>query len=61
MSIEPGLYFQLDDLTVPKKYRGIGVRIEDDVLVTAKGHKVLSNVPADADDVEAWMAELWAE
>ena len=61
LTIEPGLYFQLDDLTVPKKYRGIGVRIEDDVLVTAKGHKVLSDVPADSDAVEAWMAELWAE
>ncbi len=61
LTIEPGLYFQLDDLTVPKKYRGIGVRIEDDVLVTAKGHRVLSDVPRDSDDVEAWMAELWAE
>ncbi|MBT6434411.1 MAG: aminopeptidase P family protein [Deltaproteobacteria bacterium] len=61
LTIEPGLYFQLDDLTVPKKYRGIGVRIEDDVLVTAKGHKVLSDVPRDSADVEAWMAELWAE
>ena len=36
LTIEPGLYFQLDDLTVPAKYRGIGVRIEDDVVVTAK-------------------------
>jgi Xaa-Pro aminopeptidase len=34
-TIEPGLYFQIDDLTVPEEYRGIGVRIEDDVLVTA--------------------------
>ena len=33
-TIEPGLYFQPDDLTVPEEYRGIGVRIEDDILVT---------------------------
>ena len=34
-TIEPGLYFQPDDLTVPEEFRGIGVRIEDDILVTA--------------------------
>ena len=33
-TIEPGLYFQIDDLTVPEEYRGIGVRIEDDILMT---------------------------
>ena len=41
LTIEPGLYFQLDDLTVPARYRGIGVRIEDDVLITASGVDVL--------------------
>jgi Xaa-Pro aminopeptidase len=62
LTVEPGLYFQVDDLTVPEKYRGIGVRIEDDVLVTEKGMKNLSDdIPRDADDVEAWMAELWKE
>ena len=35
LTVEPGLYFQLDDLTVPERYRGIGVRIEDDVVITA--------------------------
>ena len=49
-----------DDLTVPARYRGIGVRIEDDVAVTRTGHRVLSDVPRDADDVEAWMADVWA-
>ncbi len=34
LTVEPGLYFQADDLTVPQEYRGIGVRIEDDILVT---------------------------
>ena len=61
LTVEPGLYFQTDDLTVPKKYRGIGVRVEDDVLVTAKGCKVLSSkIPRTVKDVEAWMKSLWA-
>src|SRR5205814_7336789 len=60
LTVEPGLYFQPDDLTVPAKYRGIGVRIEDDVLVTEKGMRNLSAaIPSGADDVEAWMASLW--
>ncbi|MFF1693685.1 aminopeptidase P family protein [Streptomyces sp. NPDC058257] len=59
LTVEPGLYFQADDLTVPEEYRGIGVRIEDDILVTADGNKNLSAaLPRRADDVEAWMAEL---
>lgn len=59
ITVEPGLYFQPDDLTVPEEYRGIGVRIEDDVLVTADGYRVLSDaLPRDPDDVEAWMASL---
>jgi len=59
ITVEPGLYFQSDDLTVPAELRGIGVRIEDDVLVTADGSRVLSDaLPKRADDVEAWMARL---
>jgi len=55
-TIEPGLYFQPDDLTVPEEYRGIGVRIEDDILVTADGCENLSaGIPRTADEVEAWM------
>lgn len=54
LTVEPGLYFQTDDLTVPAEYRGIGVRIEDDVLITAKGHRVLSkDIPTKPDEVEA--------
>ena len=61
LTVEPGLYFQPDDLTVPEKYRGIGVRIEDDVVVTADGMKNLSEaIPRTADDVEAWMQALLA-
>jgi Xaa-Pro aminopeptidase len=55
-TIEPGLYFQPDDLTVPEEYRGIGVRIEDDILVTADGAENLSaGIPRTADEVEEWM------
>lgn len=57
LTIEPGLYFQPDDLTVPAELRGIGVRIEDDVVVTADGVRVLSDgIPTQADELEAWMA-----
>ncbi|MEJ3405879.1 aminopeptidase P family protein [Rathayibacter sp. YIM 133350] len=55
-TIEPGLYFQPDDLSVPEEFRGIGVRIEDDILVTATGAENLSaDIPRTADDVEEWM------
>ncbi len=58
-TIEPGLYFKADDLHVPEEYRGIGVRIEDDVLVTADGNENLSaGLPRRAEDVEAWMGRL---
>jgi len=58
-TIEPGLYFQPDDLTVPERFRGIGVRIEDNILVTADGAENLSiALPRTADDVEAWVRRL---
>lgn len=60
-TIEPGLYFKADDLAVPEEYRGIGVRIEDDVLVTADGNENLSAaLPRRPEDLEAWMARLRA-
>ncbi len=58
-TIEPGLYFKSDDLRVPQEYRGIGVRIEDDVLITQDGNENLSGaLPREPDAVEAWMAGL---
>jgi Xaa-Pro aminopeptidase len=58
-TVEPGLYFKADDLTVPEELRGIGVRIEDDVLVTEDGCENLSGMlPRTPDDVESWMASL---
>ncbi|MGW2250998.1 aminopeptidase P family protein [Kitasatospora sp. NPDC001660] len=59
LTVEPGIYFQEDDLTVPAEYRGIGVRIEDDILVTEDGNENLSAaLPRHADAVEAWLADL---
>jgi Xaa-Pro aminopeptidase len=58
LTVEPGLYFKADDLLAPERFRGIGVRIEDDVLVTEDGCENLSQaMPRSADDVEAWIAE----
>ncbi|MFH8567532.1 aminopeptidase P family protein [Streptomyces sp. NPDC017993] len=62
LTVEPGLYFQADDLTVPEEYRGIGVRIEDDILVTEDGNRNLSaGLPRRSDEVESWMAGLLAK
>ncbi|MFD4554748.1 aminopeptidase P family protein [Streptomyces sp. NPDC058469] len=59
LTVEPGLYFQADDLTVPEEYRGIGVRIEDDILVTEDGNRNLSDgLPRTSAEVESWMASL---
>ncbi|WP_329128137.1 aminopeptidase P family protein [Streptomyces sp. NBC_01465] len=59
LTVEPGLYFQADDLSVPAEYRGIGVRIEDDILVTEDGNENLSGaLPRRSEEVEAWMAGL---
>jgi Xaa-Pro aminopeptidase len=58
-TIEPGLYFHADDLLAPEQFRGIGIRIEDDVLVTANGVENLSRaLPRKPDEIEAWMAKL---
>jgi Xaa-Pro aminopeptidase len=56
MTVEPGLYFQPEDELVPAELRGIGIRIEDDVLVTASGAQNLSaGLPRSAADVETWL------
>jgi Xaa-Pro aminopeptidase len=52
-TIEPGLYFNENDKTVPKKYRGIGIRIEEDILITRNGCEVLTkSVPRSVEEVE---------
>lgn len=61
LTVEPGLYFQPDDLTVPEEYRGIGIRIEDDVVVTDGEPRVLSsNIPKSTKAVEAWVRSVRA-
>jgi Xaa-Pro aminopeptidase len=58
LTVEPGLYFQPDDDLVPAELHGVGVRIEDDVLVTPTGAVVLSQaLPRSPDAVESWLAE----
>ena len=60
-TIEPGLYFKAEDLAVPEEYRGIGVRIEDDVLITAHGCESLSAaLPRTPEEVESWMRGIYA-
>ncbi|WP_237759895.1 aminopeptidase P family protein [Arthrobacter alpinus] len=57
LTVEPGLYFHEHDLTLPPELRGIGVRLEDDIVVTATGSDVISDaLPLDATGIEAWMA-----
>ena len=59
LTVEPGLYFQEDDLLVPAELRGIGIRIEDDILVTPEGSRNLSaSLPREPQAVEEWMAGL---
>jgi Xaa-Pro aminopeptidase len=59
LTVEPGLYFKADDLLAPAELRGIGVRIEDDILVTADGCENLSKaMPRTSADVEAWIARI---
>jgi Xaa-Pro aminopeptidase len=57
LTIEPGIYIAADNKNVDKKWRGIGVRIEDDILVTKKGFEVLTDaVPKQRDQIESLMA-----
>ena len=56
-TIEPGLYISPDDRSVDARWRGIGIRTEDDVLITEDGHRVLTEgLARSADEIEAEMA-----
>ncbi len=62
LTVEPGIYVPADDKTAPPKYRGIGIRVEDDVLVTAAGHlNLTSKVPKEADEIEELMSKSKAK
>ena len=57
--LEPGLYFKADDLLAPEEFRGNGVRIEDDLVITEDGCDVLSkHFPSTSADVEDWIKRL---
>jgi Xaa-Pro aminopeptidase len=59
LTVEPGLYFQVNDRTVPAELRGLATRIEDDILVTDGAPVNLSgSLPRDADEITAWMREV---
>jgi Xaa-Pro aminopeptidase len=59
LTVEPGLYFQANDLTVPPELRGLGIRIEDDLVVTETSSVNLSAaLPREPDRIEAWMAQF---
>ncbi|WP_020162638.1 Xaa-Pro aminopeptidase [Cycloclasticus pugetii] len=59
LTVEPGLYIHPNANDVDKKWRGIGIRIEDDVLVTKKGHEVLTDsVPKEIKDIESLMSKV---
>jgi Xaa-Pro aminopeptidase len=58
LTVEPGIYVAPNNKSVAKKWRGIGIRIEDDVVVTKTGHEVLTaSVPKSIDEIEALMAD----
>ncbi len=57
LTVEPGLYFSPDDENIPESWRGMGIRIEDDILVTRSGHQNLTaKVPRSVDDIQHLMA-----
>ena len=54
MTIEPGIYIDQEDKSVPKRFRGIGIRIEDDILVTSSGYENLSEgIAKEIDEIES--------
>jgi Xaa-Pro aminopeptidase len=60
ITVEPGLYFKPDDELVPMPLRGIGVRIEDDILITSAGNENLTAMlPRSSVAVEAWISGIW--
>jgi len=58
LTVEPGLYIPPGTRGVAKKWWGIGIRIEDDVLVTKDGHEVLTSAPKSVEDIEALMQRV---
>jgi Xaa-Pro aminopeptidase len=56
LTVEPGIYIAADNMRVASAWRGTGIRIEDDVLITDTGYELLSEgLPRSCDEIEAWM------
>ncbi|WP_441251742.1 aminopeptidase P family protein [Kitasatospora sp. McL0602] len=59
LTVEPGLYLQPDDETLPVELRGLGLRVEDDLVITSDGARLMSGaLPRGVDAIEAWMGNL---
>ncbi|MDP9240141.1 MAG: aminopeptidase P family protein [Actinomycetota bacterium] len=59
LTVEPGIYLQAEDLLLPEEMRGIGIRIEDDLVVTDNGARLLSGgLPRSPDEIETWLASV---
>lgn len=59
LTVEPGIYFQPDDALIPAEMRGLGFRIEEDILITEDGYRILSSqLPREASEVESWMHRI---
>jgi len=62
LTVEPAIYLPADDLDIPEEYRGIGIRTEDDILVTAKGYENLSpDIAKTVDEIEKMCARDYRE
>ena len=61
-TVEPGIYIDSEDKSVPEKYRGIGIRIEDDILITKNGNSILTNdIPKEVVEVEEACSKNFAD
>jgi len=61
LTVEPGIYLQPDDLTLPQELRGIGIRVEDDLVITEDGAQLMSSaLPRRPEEIEEWMGRLLA-
>ena len=57
-TVEPGLYIPADDMEAPEAFRGLGIRIEDDIVVTKDGILNLNrDIPKTIDGIEAWVRD----
>jgi len=62
LTVEPAIYLPLDDLEIPEAYRGIGIRTEDDIVVTQKGYKNLSSdIAKTVEEIEKMCARDYRE